>query len=573
VLLNLHAQAVSVQNIRALVPLLLDVTSTFYPRWRESFLLTVGKYSLNRHVLSDTGVPTSADWVRMDCVVRTWLLGTISDDLADTVSEHNTTARRMWLAIESQFLGNQATRALYADADFRAFSQGDLPVAEYCRLYKRKAEDLRDLGEPISDRTLVLNIIRGLNERFTTIGLHLRRTNPLPSFPQVRDDLRIEELTMEKAPPATALFTSSGGKSFTTARSPAPAPQPPPHQQVPPGSTHGGSSKRGKRGGRRGNGKGGGGGGGPSGSGGLPGHHGASGGGSAPPALGAGSSPAPGGPGWPSFQNPWAGSIHMWPGPRGPSAPHLAGPAQQPQALLAGFPGQWAGQWGVPAPAPGPAAYPSPALYNNAGWDQQALASQFQTLQLQQPAQQNWYFDTGATNHVASDAGILSPTTSSVHSPSSIVVGNGNLVPVTSTGTAHLSDNLHLNNVLVAPNLIKNLISVRQFTIDNNCTVEFDPFGCSVKDLPTRSEIVRCDSSGPLYPLHLPASALLASSPSSLWHQRLGHPGSEALSKLAISSVIKCNATTIDGLCHACQLGRHIRLPFHASSSRATHNF
>jgi len=263
----------------------------------------------------------------------------------------------------------------------------------------------------------------------------------------------------------------------------------------------------------------------------------------------------------------------MWPGPRGPSAPHLAGPAQQPQALLAGFPGQWAGQWGVPAPAPGPAAYPSPALYNNAGWDQQALASQFQTLQLQQPAQQNWYFDTGATNHVASDAGILSPTTSSVHSPSSIVVGNGNLVPVTSTGTAHLSDNLHLNNVLVAPNLIKNLISVRQFTIDNNCTVEFDPFGCSVKDLPTRSEIVRCDSSGPLYPLHLPASALLASSPSSLWHQRLGHPGSEALSKLAISSVIKCNATTIDGLCHACQLGRHIRLPFHASSSRATHNF
>ena len=94
-----------------------------------------------------------------------------------------------------------------------------------------------------------------------------------------------------------------------------------------------------------------------------------------------------------------------------------------------------------------------------------------------------------------------------------------------------------------------------------------------MKDLPTRSEIVRCDSSGPLYPLHLPASALLASSPSSLWHQRLGHPGSEALSKLAISSVIKCNATTIDGLCHACQLGRHIRLPFHASSSRATHNF
>jgi len=32
ILLNLHAQAVSVQNIRTLVPLLLDVNSTFYAR-------------------------------------------------------------------------------------------------------------------------------------------------------------------------------------------------------------------------------------------------------------------------------------------------------------------------------------------------------------------------------------------------------------------------------------------------------------------------------------------------------------------------------------------------------------
>jgi len=176
----------------------------------------------------------------MDCVVRTWLLGTISDDLADTVSERHATARDIWLAIESQFLGNQATRALYADADFRNFCQGDLSVADYCRLYKRKAEDLRDLGEPVSDRTLVLNIIRGLNERFAAIGLHLRRTNPLPSFLQVRDDLRIEELTMAKAAPATALFSnSSGGKSSSNGTRPSGAP--PQQQQGPPGFSSGAS--------------------------------------------------------------------------------------------------------------------------------------------------------------------------------------------------------------------------------------------------------------------------------------------------------------------------------------------
>jgi hypothetical protein len=216
--------------------------------------------------------------------------------------------------------------------------------------------------------------------------------------------------------------------------------------------------------------------------------------------------------------------------------------------------------------------HPADSLYSS-GWDQQALAAQFQTLQLQQPPQHEWYFDTSATNHVSSDAGTLSSTAPSSISSPSIIVGDDTRVPVTSTGSTQLPHNLHLNNVLVAPNLIKNLIFVRQFTIDNNCSVEFDPFGCSGKDPPTRSEIIRCNSTGSLYPLLPLASALLAASSSSLWHQRLGHPGHEALSKLAHSAAIKCAPGAPDGLCHACQLGRHVRLPFPTSSSRTSHVF
>ncbi|XP_039788900.1 uncharacterized protein LOC120655213 [Panicum virgatum] len=167
----------------------------------------------------------------MDCVAQTWLLGTISDNLTETVSERRSTARTIWLAIESQFLRNQATRTLFANADFRNFCQGDLPVADCCWLYKRKAEDLRNLGKPISDRTLVLNIICDLNERFAAIGLHLRHTTPLPSFLQVRDDLCIMELTMAKTAPAAALYSgSSGGKGSSDGPCQPAAPPKPPHQ-------------------------------------------------------------------------------------------------------------------------------------------------------------------------------------------------------------------------------------------------------------------------------------------------------------------------------------------------------
>jgi len=39
------------------------------------------------------------------------------------------------------------------------------------------------------------------------------------------------------------------------------------------------------------------------------------------------------------------------------------------------------------------------------------------------------------------------------------------------------------------------------------------------------------------------------------------------------SSAIRCNRHTSDYLCHACQLGRHVRLPFHMSTSRASRPF
>jgi transposase InsO family protein len=186
--------------------------------------------------------------------------------------------------------------------------------------------------------------------------------------------------------------------------------------------------------------------------------------------------------------------------------------------------------------------------------------------------------DSGATAHMVSSSGILSFShPSSTSTPSTIIVGDGSALPVMSTSSAHIGS-LHLNNALVAPHIIKNLVSVPQITTDNNCSVEFDPFGFSVKDLRTRRLISRCNSTGSLYPLLPPASTttpsvLLANASSQLWHRRLGHLGHEALSKLAGSSAITCNNGAHENLYHACQLGRHVRLPFSTLQSRASHNF
>ena len=118
-------------------------------------------------------------------------------------------------------------------------------------------------------------------------------------------------------------------------------------------------------------------------------------------------------------------------------------------------------------------------------WDPSALAQPFTNMTLQPPTPE-WVMDSGATAHLSNNPGILSSLSS--HPPyRHVTVGDGSSVSVSASGHASLPSSfsdrsLHLRNVLVTPRIIKNLVSVRQFTTDNNCSVNFDPFGFFVKD-------------------------------------------------------------------------------------------
>lgn len=196
----------------------------------------------------------------------------------------------------------------------------------------------------------------------------------------------------------------------------------------------------------------------------------------------------------------------------------------------------------IPAPplqyvALPPSAPSAPVPTAPPTWDQAAFISAMNAYT--NTADGGWIADFGATAHMSGNPGLLS----SGHPASSfppIIVGNGITLPVTHIGHSHFTSDhkpLHLRNVLVAPNLVANLLSVRRFTTNNNVSTEFDPFGLSVKDLATQDLIVRHDSLGDLYPFpgvlpSLPQSNSAFVASVNLWHQRLGHPNRRLVSSL-----------------------------------------
>jgi hypothetical protein len=252
-----------------------------------------------------------------------------------------------------------------------------------------------------------------------------------------------------------------------------------------------------------------------------------------------------------------------------------------PPGFALASPSPWPSTPAVSSWPTSPATPPSELI----GWDAAALAA-FQTPTLTPPMGPEWIADTGATYHTTPNPGILTsvrPPSSSL--PSSIMVANGSCLPVTSVGAAGSPGSFRIPDVLVAPSLVHNLLSICRFTADNSCSVEFDSSGLTVKDSATRRPLLRCDSTGPLYTLRLPhATSSSSSSPdtsavfaattsTTTWHRRLGHPGRDAFLQLTRSATIPCTRSPEEHLCHACQLGRHVRLPFSSSSLHATHVF
>ncbi|CAO1948336.1 unnamed protein product [Urochloa humidicola] len=87
-------------NVRAHVPIVLDLENTSYSQWRRFFDTFFGKFGLRDHV-DATATPrfSENEWATIDECIVNWIYTTLSADLLDTVMEPNDTALAVWTAV------------------------------------------------------------------------------------------------------------------------------------------------------------------------------------------------------------------------------------------------------------------------------------------------------------------------------------------------------------------------------------------------------------------------------------------------------------------------------------------
>ncbi|XP_071740854.1 uncharacterized protein [Rutidosis leptorrhynchoides] len=361
------------------------------------------------------------------------------------------TAKDAWDRIKNIFQENKNSRAIHVQHKFTNICLDDFPnISAYCQEVKLISDQLATVAPALEENSIVLQLILGLNDNYDTIGSQLAHMVPLPSFYATQLALILEESRKQKQTANSSSLVSTDSALLVTAPST-------PSTNKTSGGNRNSSNSNYNNAGSGGN-------------------------------RGYGSSKF-----YRGSRNNQRGNSRAKFKLDPPPVPYPSAPNYRPNYYSA--------QPGILGAGSRPSSsyaqsvsYPTPT----------DIESAMYTMSLH-PPDDNWYMDTGATSHMTGSAGKLM-SYSQLSLLRKIIVGNGNSIPIQGYGhTSFPSINrpLYLSHVLHAPQLVKNLISVRRLTTENNISIDFDPFGFTMKDFPQGTSIMRCNSSGDLYPLYL----------------------------------------------------------------------
>uniref|UniRef100_A0A251UMJ3 Putative ribonuclease H-like domain-containing protein n=1 Tax=Helianthus annuus TaxID=4232 RepID=A0A251UMJ3_HELAN len=187
----------------------------------------------------------------------------------------------------------------------------------------------------------------------------------------------------------------------------------------------------------------------------------------------------------------------------------------------------------------------------------------------------DWTSDTGATTHMLPNNTSLQNSTPT-QGNQRVYFGNGQSLPITHIGQTKILGNLALNNVLVVPNITKNLLSIGKLTEDNSVDVLFSHPYFYIQDRQTKKTLARgCREDG-LYVLRQTHEALVTTSSCpkasfELWHSRLGHVNFDTLSMLKNNGSLSFTSVLPKpGLCSPCELAKAKRQPFSVNDKHAS---
>ena len=274
--------ALTISSIKNTFKVELSLENGQYLSWSELFKIHCRAYKVIDHISpppppassstpppKDTPPPKVVDpgtWSTLDAIVLQWIYSTISDDLMHTILEPDTTAAEAWSRLKDIFQDNKNSRAVYLEHQFTNTRLDNFSsVSAYCQELKMLSDQLTNVGAPVSNNRLVLQLIAGLNESYDNVASFIQQSDPLPQFYEARSRLVLEETRKHKQAATASIASGTALVAAATSTTPNPKHQhsttsgsnsPNPSPQRNDSSNRGRGRNNGSRGGGRNGGRG-----------------------------------------------------------------------------------------------------------------------------------------------------------------------------------------------------------------------------------------------------------------------------------------------------------------------------
>ncbi|KAF5482597.1 hypothetical protein F2P56_003155 [Juglans regia] len=199
----------------------------------------------------------------------------------------------------------------------------------------------------------------------------------------------------------------------------------------------------------------------------------------------------------------------------------------------------------------------------------------------------NWFPDSAATHHFTADLAYLNLDSTPYQGSDQVSIGDGSTLPIQHSGSAHLhspSGKFILHNLLHVPSISRNLLSVRQFCLDNHVYFEFHSHFFLVKDSATQAVRLKGLVEDGLYTLpstitasqspstSTPKAFLVSTSPTQ-WHERLGHPSTRVTNLTIQRFSLPTTSTREIAFCPSCITAKAHALPHPISPTVSSEPF
>nr|CAD1837331.1 unnamed protein product [Ananas comosus var. bracteatus] len=158
--------------------------------------------------------PDYTSWVRTDRLVKSWIVGTLSEEvLGHAVGLQ--TAAEVWTALTNHFKQSSIAREFDLLAQLQHIRKGNNPLPTYLRNFKSICDQLHAIGKPVSDSTKVFRLLEGLDESYEPFKTTMFRP-PIPLYTEVVPQLQSYELRIKRhsspAPDVSMAFVSQRGR-------------------------------------------------------------------------------------------------------------------------------------------------------------------------------------------------------------------------------------------------------------------------------------------------------------------------------------------------------------------------